>query len=144
MTAQSIALDINRLARDTTINDTAAYIQSEFVNKKEKYLNKALSVLLYDLKLPVRSYTSSIAHNNRYIAPGTSLSFLDDNETSYRTVVSQNKPAILWIKWATPLPKDSVSAILQKSKKPGEWGEMEKQYYGKQIVKDFGLVNWSR
>lgn len=129
---------------DTLIKDTLAYMQSEIISKKEKYLNKELSILLNDMKIPIKSYTRSIAPNNRYIVPSISLSFNNSNETSYRIMVFHDNPVIVWVKWATPLPADSVSLLLIKSKNKGEWEESERQYYGKQIVKDFGLVDFKR
>ena len=50
-------------------------------------------------------------------------------------------PVILNIVWETPLPKDEVLPILLKSK--GVWTNEEKEYYGKQIVKDVVLTNYN-
>ena len=135
----------NEFGKDSLIIDTLAYIKSAFIEKKEKYINKQLSVLLNDLKIQVKSYKTGIAANNRNIVPNISLSFYSSGESSYREAVSTVKPNIIWVTWKKPLPADSVSAILiNKNINKREWGEPEKNYYGKQIVKDFGIIDFKK
>jgi hypothetical protein len=131
--------------KDSIITDTLHYVQAEFIDKKQKYINKPLDSILNDLKLDIKSYVSSSAHNNRYIVPAISLSFCLKNETSYRTAApGAIRPITIWVAWQNPLPKDSVHNLLVKNIIPGDWGLAERAYFGKQIVKDFGIDNYMK
>src|SRR5215212_3646202 len=140
---QTIGTVANTGIKDTLIEDTLTYIQSEFVARKQKYVDKELSVLLGDLKIDVKSYLTGIAQNNRYIVPTITLSFYSYDDANYKEDVLKQKVARLWIKFKTPLPADSVSAVIAKTNNIKRvWSEMEWRYYGKQIIKDFGLVDF--
>jgi hypothetical protein len=131
--------------KDSIITDTMYYVQTEFIAKKQKYINKPLDSILNDLKIDIKSYIPGSAHNNKYITPNISLSFCTKNETNYRSALpGVIKPVIVWVAWQNPLPKDSVHNLLVKSIDPGDWGVAERKYFGKQIVKDFGVVNFNR
>jgi hypothetical protein len=131
--------------KDSIITDTLHYVQAEFIDKKQKYINKPLDSILNDLKIDIISFKWGSAANNRYIVPSISLSFCSKNETVYRSLVSSAiKPVIVWVAWQNPLSADSVHQLLVKSANPGDWGIAERKYFGKQIVKDFGVVNFNR
>ena len=99
-------------------NDTIGYVILDVVGKKYKYLNKPLSVLLSDLKFPVKSYVFGITSRNRNIVPYITFSFESVNETT-RRVIDKSNPILLLVKFSTPLPMDSVTYFRSISK--GEW-----------------------
>jgi hypothetical protein len=131
--------------KDSGITDTLHYVQSEFIAKKEKYINKPFDSILNNLRIDIKSYQRGLAHNNRYIIPHISISFCTKNETSYRAAAPGiSRPVTIWIKWQNPLPADSIHQLLLKSINPGDWGVAEHKYFGKQIVKDFGIDNYMK
>ena len=133
------------IGNDTLIKDTLVYFRQDFMNKKEKYLNQPLDSMLNNLKIQVKSYKTSSAANNRFISPGMYLSFFPSVESDYREAIYSIKPVIVWIKWETPLLKDSIHALLiKKETNRRDWGNDERAYFGKQIVKDFGFVDFTK
>ncbi len=123
--------------KDTT-NDTLAYMRTSIIDRKSKYIGKELNVLLNDLELPINNYTIG-GSNLRGISPSLSLKFYPKNVLELKRQAKID-PVILVIIWETPLSKDDILPILLKSK--GVWTNEEQEYYGKQKVKDIGLVDY--
>jgi hypothetical protein len=121
-----------------TTNDTLAYVRTSIINRKSKYIGKELKVLLNDLELPINNYTIG-GSNLRGISPSLSLEFYPNNVLELKRQ-ARIDPVILVIIWETPLSKDDILPILLKSK--GVWTNDEQEYYGKQKVKDIGLVDY--
>ena len=121
-----------------TTNDTLAYVRTSIIDRKSKYIGKELNVLLNDLELPINNYTIG-GSNLRGISPSLSLKFYPKNVLELKRQAKID-PVILVIIWETPLSKDDILPILLKSK--GVWTNEEQEYYGKQKVKDIGLVDY--
>jgi hypothetical protein len=120
-----------------SVPDTLNYVKSIIANK-DKYINKELSILLNDLKIPVKSYSPGISANNRYVSPNITFSFDDMQTTNSKQDQTHglSNPVYLTIAWKTPLSKEETSAALSKSTNAGNWGPVEEGYYSKQIVGD--------
>lgn len=117
------------------VTDTLSYAKDVIANK-EKYINKELSVLLNDLKIPVKSY--SIINSRFDVIDGITLSF-DDRITSNRKQAQDDdakKPGFLHITWKTPIPAAKHNEIMQKSTSKGNWQAAEQEFYPKQIIGD--------
>lgn len=78
------------------VNDTLSYAKDIIANKN-KYINKELSVLLNNLKIPVKSYT--IINSKFNVIDGIALSFDTRNATSRKQASDDDskKPAYLHI-----------------------------------------------
>ncbi|MBD0726713.1 hypothetical protein B6A10_16200 [Flavobacterium sp. L1I52] len=123
-----------------TTNDTLAYMRTSIISRKNKYIGKELNVLLNDLELPINNYaigTSRAVGKDK--SHSISLYFYPNNVVNLKRE-NRIDPVILHIYWETPLPKEMVLPILSKSK--GIWTNDEKEYYGKQIIKDIGLTDY--
>ncbi|NRS87716.1 uncharacterized protein YceK [Flavobacterium sp. 7E] len=121
-----------------TTNDTLAYVRTSIIDRKSEYIGKNLNVLLNDLELPINNYLIG-SSQIRGISPDIALQFYPKNVLELKRQATID-PVILNIVWETPLPKDEVLPILLKSK--GVWTNEEKEYYGKQKVKDILLTNY--
>src|SRR5690606_24660119 len=99
----------------TLITDTASYIRTQIIDHKEKFTGMPLSVLLDSLLIQVQSFTRGIVHSNINISGDISLSFVNSIETRSRSIQRQ-KPVLLTVIWATPLPLDSVNYLGRKFK----------------------------
>ena len=131
----------NNLNRsDTLISDTLSYVKNLINNKV--YAGKELSVFLNDLKIPVVSYLYYIPHNNRFISTGLSISLSGDVDETYKRSFEENKPTVIIVHWQTPVPVDSVYALIKMSN--GQWLNAERQYYQKQIIKDIAVINYAK
>ncbi len=121
-----------------TTNDTLAYVRTSIIDRKSEYIGKELKVLLSDLELPINNYTIG-GSNLRGISPSLSLNFYPENVVELKRQAKID-PVILVIVWEIPLPKDVVLPMALKSK--WVWTNEEQEYYGKQKVKDIGLVDY--
>lgn len=121
-----------------TTNDTLNYIRTSIIDRKNQYIGKELKFLLNDLELPINNYLIGSSHI-RGISPDIGLQFYPSNIVNLK-IEKRIDPVILNIVWETPLPKDEVLPILSKSK--GIWTNEEKEYYGKQVIKDVVLTDY--
>jgi hypothetical protein len=124
---------------DTSM-DTLSYLKT-FIDNKQNYINKELSVLLNDLNMPVLSYITSGSDIDRTISPSITISFLSRKESSirrFRKPHSAEKLFFLVIDWKTPLKIDDINSLMLLSK--GEWLNGEKEFFGKQIVGDIRMI----
>jgi hypothetical protein len=121
-----------------TTNDTLAYVRTSIIDRKDKYIGKELNILLNDLELPINRYrigSSSV----RGISPGISFYFYPDNVVELKRQ-ARIDPVIFNIVWEQPLPKDIV--LPMKIRNKNIWTSEEKEYYGKQIIKDIVLTDY--
>ena len=121
-----------------TTNDTLAYVRTSIIDRKSEYIGKELNVLLKDLELPIRSYSTG-SSNLRGISPSSTFYFYSKNVVDVKTY-NRIDPVILTIVWEIPLPLDIVIPMWLKNK--NMWTNEEQEYYGKQKVKDIVLTNY--
>ncbi|MFH6991781.1 hypothetical protein [Flavobacterium sp. FlaQc-48] len=121
-----------------TTNDTLAYVRTSIIDRKSEYIGKELKFLLNDLELPINNYLIGSSHI-RGISPDIGLQFYPKNVVNLK-IENRTDPVILNIIWETPVPKDVVLPMVIKNK--GIWTNDEKEYYGKQIVKDILLTDY--
>ena len=121
-------------SRDTAVvTDSAAYVKDIMANKA-KYVHKELGVLLNDLAIPIKSYSSHFS--DRVKCAGLMLSF-DERDVTVRKsekMPGAGTPAQLYVEWETPLSRADVEARLKRA--AGSWGEAEQAYYSKFDIKD--------
>lgn len=119
--------------------DTLSYVQTSIIDKKDVFIGRQLKVLLDSLEIPVKSYLISITHK-KIISPGLTLSFYNKSESSQKHHKGE-KFVKIHIDWMNPVPKDSVNVLFDKSK--GEWLEAERNYYGRQRIRDVQLFKYN-
>jgi hypothetical protein len=119
-------------------NDTLTYVRTSIIGRKNKYIGKELNVLLNDLELPVRTYLIGLS-NKKGLSPSLTLEFYPRNVMEIKR---QNKidPVILVIEWEKPLPLSIADSLMVKNK--AIWTKEEKEYFGKQKVKDIVLTDY--
>lgn len=113
--------------------DTAAYLAYNFVQHKEKYVNKPFSVLMNDLEFPIMTFMAGDFSINKFVYVDLSIFSYDHNKTFIRRQLDL-KPFDLIIMWATPIKKDTARAIIVKG--GGHWSQESSDYFGKLIVGD--------
>ena len=118
---------------DHGANDSTTYVE-EIKAAKAKYLNKPFSVLLHDLTIPVRSYSSHF--NDRVTSSGIMISFNDRSTTTNKSegVNEAGAPVQLFIEWDQPVLRTDIETQLKVA--AGEWHDAEQQFYAPRIVKD--------
>lgn len=123
------------------IGDTLAYVKTNFIDQKDRYVGKPFTVLLKDMQIPVGSYL---------IAPGWSdykhfkqliFSFYPAGEMSSR-ITNDKKPLIICIEFERKLLQDS--AMVLRKQGHGAWRPEEERFYGRSILKDIVLTDYSR
>lgn len=131
-------LDNNKILNDSIkssgVRDSVVYIDSIMNNNKSKYINKPLKVLLDDLLINVKSYSS--APINKVESRGIMISF-DDWNTTFKKVERThglNNPIRLFIQWQKPISRATVEQQLKRA--AGEWGQAEEAFYSELIVGD--------
>jgi hypothetical protein len=114
-------------------DDSLAYV-SGIRSDKAKYLNKPFSVLLNDLKMPVRSYSSQF--NDRVSSGGIMISFNDQSTTVDKSegVNNAGAPVQLYIEWEQPVLRADITSQLTAA--AGQWHDAEQHFYAPRIVKD--------
>lgn len=118
---------------DTTIRDSLKYVKS-ILSNKEKYIGKEFSVLIKDLTIQIKSYSSN--HVDLVSSSGILISF-DDWTTSIDKLSNakgMKDPVLLAVEWQNPISRADVETHLKRA--AGEWGEAEQEYFSKLIVKD--------
>jgi hypothetical protein len=115
------------------VPDSLDYIK-RFVKGKEKYIGKEFGVLIKDLDIQIRSYTSySIS---RVKNSGIMISF-DDQETTKNKAEGSSgakTPVWLFVEWENPILRTDVTNQLKRA--AGSWGDAEQKYYSGLVVKD--------
>ena len=112
----------------------ASSIINGIMASKWNYIHKELGVLLKDLPIPIKSYTSSFS--DRVNCTGIFLSF-DDSATTirkYENVPGAGTQALLFVEWETPQSRADVYARLKRA--AGTWLSPEHDYYSKIVIKD--------
>lgn len=114
-------------------NDSVNYVEG-IKAAKAKYLNKEFAVLLNDLKMPVKSYSSHF--NDRITTSGILISFNDQATTVDKSEGVKDATAAvqLFIEWENPILRSDVEAQLKTA--AGDWHEAEQHFYAPRIVKD--------
>ena len=121
-----------------TTNDTLAYMRTSIIDRKSEYIGKELNVLLNDLELPIKRYLIGTSRKVG-ISHGITFEFYPNNVVNLK-INSKIDPVILNIYWETPLSTDIIFPM--KIKNQNIWTNEEKEYYGKQIIKDIGLTDY--
>lgn len=118
---------------DTTIRDSLGYVKS-ILSNKDKYISKEFGVLIKDLDMQIKSYSS--VHVDRVSSSGILISFDDWATTRDKgsSVKGLKDPIQLAVVWQNPISRADVEAHLKRA--AGDWHEAEQNYYSKLIVKD--------
>ncbi|MBK0383564.1 hypothetical protein I5M32_11405 [Pedobacter sp. SD-b] len=118
--------------------DTLKFIQTSILNRKEFYKGKELNVLLKDLAIPIKRYTTGQSFRPKNQSPDISLYFYNDTEKDLK-IAKKKDPIIVTVVWQTPLNTSDVISLIRKYP---NWTPEIQEYFGKQIVKDVGKVNF--
>ncbi|HTM93061.1 MAG TPA: hypothetical protein VL095_11615 [Flavisolibacter sp.] len=118
---------------DTTIKDSLGYVKGILTNK-DKYIGKEFGLLIKDLDMQIKSYSS--VHVDRFSSSGILISFDDWATTANKasSVKGLKDPVRLAVIWQNPISRADVEAHLKRA--AGEWGEAQQKYFSKLIVKD--------
>lgn len=117
--------------------DTLRYLETNFLNRKEYYINKNLGILLNDLEMPVKLHYYWDNFNNESISTGISLVFMN-KEQFYQNRRDPESRKILNIKWAKPISTDTSLELIRENK--GLWTKKEISYYKNQTIGDISMI----
>ena len=120
-------------------NDTLQYVKFNFYERKNLYIGKELNVLLSDFEMPVKSYTSHFLYND---LTGMSISVFESNIERMKNISTHKKSHNIIIVFEKSIPFENVSTMLRKNE--GNWTKDEKEFFGKQIVKDIDLMDYDK
>ncbi|MES2278886.1 MAG: hypothetical protein V4592_22835 [Bacteroidota bacterium] len=118
--------------------DTTAYI-TRLVEQKAQYLNKPISNLLTNLKIPVVDYASTIFDDRPRATDvkGVYLVFYSDEQESVFINQKKSVPTSILVDFSPPVPKATALAI-RKKYPTGTDGLIE--LFGQCIITDIELV----
>lgn len=105
-----------------SIRDSLGYVKS-ILSNKNKYNNKEFGVLIKDLDMPIKSYTSIPV--DRISSSGILISFDDWATTRDKSegVKGLKHPVLMLIEWKAPVSRSNVEAHLKTA--AGDWHETE-------------------
>jgi hypothetical protein len=121
--------------------DTIGYIRKNFIEHKDKYLNKEFSYLLGDLEVEIKDYMRGSSAYDMSIVPSLSLLFQRFPDYSKRKMNGKS-PVVFIVVFKNPLPTTSMSDRL-RVKNNYKWTKEENTYYGKYIIKELHVVNFN-
>lgn len=130
--------DIGTSKKPISVFDSLSYMKDIIANK-DKYINQPFSVLLNDLKMPVKSYQSR--HSNRIENDGIRISFDNVYITTAKDMnypAGYKNPVGLNIEWVSQISRKEVDSNL--TNEAGEWAAAEQKYYSSKIVGD--IIPW--
>ncbi|MFD1258552.1 hypothetical protein ACFQ3S_17230 [Mucilaginibacter terrae] len=119
--------------------DTSAYIKTNFIDHKERYLGKPLQVFLNDWDLPIKSYL---------IGPGANLAIdyisisANTNNEINQMLGDDKKYKMVTAIWKTSLKDVELNKVIKQSQLA--WTDEAKAYFGKQIITDLKLDDYLR
>ncbi len=134
--SKPIIVNVDTLNPEKMRNDTIRYLQTEVVNKKQKYIGQPVELLLKDLKYEVKYYIVSTTMNvdpKKEIVRGLTVIFHSQKEY-YQLEDRYDDARVLTISLKTTITYDEVMPLLNKYN--GNWSQEIREYYGKQIVSD--------
>jgi hypothetical protein len=117
--------------------DTLKYLQYNFIERKDQYEGKKLSVLLKDLEFDIKytypSYLGNDVSRSDYIA----ISFYESDTHSTKRENGE-KLYVLGFRWEEPVMAADIDKI---RKEYGEsWTNHHQKFFGKQLLKDIYLI----
>lgn len=117
--------------------DTLKYLTTNFLKQKEFYQGKELNVLLQDLELPVKEFTTGVSAIDINISPSLSLNFYkrDIKESKIR---DKKNPLVLYVIWQIPLPEKDVTSIIRTTH--GYWDYEANNYFRQFKIKEIGML----
>ena len=118
------------------LSDTVNYLQTKVIDQKSKFIGHPMSVLLKELRIPIKSFISMPKNNDLEVSSGTDFYFEDKQMSSLHMINRERKPW-LYIVWKEPVNRDSTTRIARKYQ--GNWSNETATYFGKQMVKDILL-----
>ena len=131
--AQTDTIKNDTLKYQSSVADSFAYMK-EIVANKQKYIGQPLSVLLKDLKIPVKSYYPNCNTGGKISY--MSISFDDDTTTMKKRFGLESQKWIgLYIEWNPYLSVTEDWTLLGKGAEH-EWNAVEQKYYATKVVGD--------
>ena len=97
-------------------------------------------MLLNDLKIPIVRFTNGVDNNNLAKSPFMYIHFNNSVEQD-RKIAQHKNPAIMIIKWATPLKSNVVDSLSRTTQ--SKWTNNVTQYYSTQVVGDIDIVKFN-
>ena len=125
--------------------DTIKYINFLY-NHQDKYKGRPLSVLLTDLDIKVYRFRPNVPPKRDGKTYGMVLEFSEnDIGGSIIDNYGNRQNLELGIGWQTFVLRDSITAILKADESSNyKWSEKAEEYFGKQIVGNFWLMNYMK
>lgn len=116
--------------------DTLKYLQTNFLTNQDFYIGKPLNILLDDLELQINYYLTVTSGINKKKSPSLGMSPYNKSQIE-KKLSNDNSFLLINIEWETSLPIEKVDELLIKNK--GKWTIEEKNYYGRQIIKEINI-----
>lgn len=118
--------------------DTISYVKENFVLNKKNYIGKEINELLKDLEIPIITYKLGPDPNMKdyfYI----SLQFFNDKVVNGK-ISNKIDPLIMPIVLEQPIEITVPLGLFRKNQQ--KWTSEETVYWGKQKIKDIGIVDF--
>ena len=135
--------DSNRLSFYN--GDTIKYINYLY-NHQAKYIGLPLSILLSELDIKVYRFRPNVPQKRDGKTYGIVLEF-SENDISAPIIdnYGNRQNLELGIGWQTFVLRDSITGILKADESLNyKWSEKAEEYFGKQIVGNFWLMNYMK
>ncbi|MFD1258554.1 hypothetical protein ACFQ3S_17240 [Mucilaginibacter terrae] len=117
--------------------DTLNYVKQNFIDRRAAYIDKPLSILLKDLELTVKDFSSGSAGVNPNEDIVLSLEFYSYLQKKSK-IAAKTTPSTIIINWKTPLPVTETIPFIKK----GKWSDEAQAYFGKQLVADIDMEDY--
>ena len=112
--------------------DTLNYVISNFVEHKNQYIGKPVSVLFDKLQFEIKSFLAFTDETGA--VSSISISYLNSNQFGFR-LSERLKMVDICITFENPIPWLTVLDLSPRGHL-GEWSSKHREFFGKQIVKD--------
>ena len=119
--------------------DTAKYLEDNFINKKVKFQHRKLKYLLAKLKLNVKSYT--LVRNLKVVGEKKGILIYFEERLLIKSKWEKKiKVNSIYIEFENPISICEDATNLHKESN-GKWLPAEAAFYGKRLVKDISSEN---
>ena len=117
--------------------DTLNYVMSNFVEHKNQYIGKPVSVLFDKLQFEIKSFLAFTDETGA--VSSISISYLNSNQFGFR-LSERLKMVDICIIFENPIPWLTVLDLSPRGHLD-EWSSKHREFFGKQIVKDVGYYS---
>jgi hypothetical protein len=113
------------------------YIQTNFLNRQEAYINKPFKVFLSDLGIPVKTFVAGTSGKRMTLSPHVRLELFTYQQMKSK-IQHHINPIQLLVIWVTPL--EDTYAVQFKSQ--GIWTTDVEQYFADKTIAGIDIIKY--